>query len=208
MAVVTASSRRWPVLLAAVLAVVATAGCSADDDKAGDKAKKAGAPAPAGTPPAFAFAIVGAEVQSAASQPSPFPEDVAAAVKASLDTYLVNGVVRPLQTGQPPGGLEGVFTGAAAARLAAGHPDRVALLEEGQPVSGNVTQDHANVAMTALVDPAGAVAMVVSQLDFAVTVKGKGTTLTAARTGEVALVFDNGAWRIDSFDLRTARDTR
>jgi len=193
----------------AVLAVAATA-CSGGDDKAGKaKGKPGGAGDTAKAPaPAFAFTITAADVQSAAPQAPPFPEDVKAAVKASLDTYLANGVIQPLQTGQPPGGLEGVFTGAAGARVASGQPDRVALLEEGQPVSGKVTQDRADVKLTALLDPAGAVAMVVSQLDFAVTVKGKGTTLTVARTGEIALVFDNNAWRIDSFDLRTARDSK
>ncbi|PLS76316.1 MAG: hypothetical protein CYG61_02675 [Actinobacteria bacterium] len=202
----TASLRRWSALLVGpVLAVVVTAGCSGGGD---DAEKKAVAPDAGEPAAAFAFTVTGADVQSAAPQPPPFPEDVKAAVKASLDTYLVNGVAAPLQTGKPPGGLEGVFTGAAGARLAGGQPDRLALLEEGQPVSGKVTQDRADARLTALTDPAGAVAVVVSQLDFALTVKGKGTTLTVARTGEMALVFDNNAWRIDSFDLRTARDTR
>lgn len=184
--------------------------CSGGGD---DKPKKSvpakpGDPAPAAPVPTFAFNITGADVQAAAPQAPPFPEDVKAAVKASLDTYLVNGVVKPLQTAQPPGGLEGVFTGAAGARVAAGQPDRLALLEEGQPVSGKVTQDRADAKLTALIDPAGAVAVVVSQLDFALTVKGKDTTLAVVRTGEVTLVFDNNAWRIDAFDLRTARDSK
>lgn len=208
----TASLRRWPaILLVAFLVAAAAAGCSGGgDDKGGKAAKKPGAgdTGKAPPPPVFAFTITAADVQSPVPQAPPFPEDVKAAVKASLDTYLANGVVAPLRTGQPPGGLEGVFTGAAGARIAGGQPDRVALLEEGQPVSGKVTQDRADAKLTALMDPAGAVAMVVSQLDLAVTVKAKGTTLTVARTGEMALVFDNNAWRIDSFDLRTARDSR
>ncbi|HVE45146.1 MAG TPA: hypothetical protein VNA57_00165 [Acidimicrobiales bacterium] len=196
-------------MITALLALAGTAGCSDDDDNSDGPGAtaKPGEPAPA-PEPAFAFTISAADVRSPAPQAPPFPEDLKAAVKASLDTYLANGVVAPLRTGNPPGGLEGVFTGAAGARLAAGQPDRVALLEEGQPVSGKVTQDRADAKLTALIDGAGAPAVVTALVDFAVSVKGKGTTLSVVRTGELALVFDNNAWRIDGFDLRTARDSK
>lgn len=207
----TDSRRRRTALLAAAFLVVAAAGCSGDDDETAKRKDGSGAtaePAPAPPPPAFAFNIKAADVRSPAPQAPPFPEDLKAAVKASLDTYLVNGVVTPLQTGNPAAGLEGVFTGAAGARIAAGQPDRVALLEEGQPVSGKVTQDRADALLTVLMDGAGAPAVVTALVDFAVTVKGKGTTLGVVRSGELTLVFDNNAWRIDAFDLRTARDSR
>lgn len=207
----TALRRRWPALLvAATLAVTTATACSGGDGEE-EKAAPAGTTTTPTTPapePAFGFAISAADVHSPAPQTPPFPEDVKAAVKASLDTYLNNGVVAPLKTGQPPAGLEGVFTGAAGARIAGGQPDRLALLEEGQPVSGKVVQDRADARLTALLDPGGAVAVVVSQLDFAVTVKGKDATLTVVRNGELVLVLENNAWRIDSFDLRTARDSK
>lgn len=195
--------------MAAALVVAGIGGCSGGDDEkknAGPDSKaKPTAPAPE---PVFAFTISAADVQSPAPQPPPFPEDLKAAVKASLDTYLVNGVVAPLRTGQPPSGLEGVFTGAAGPRVAAGQPDRVALLEEGQPVFGKVTQDRADAKLTALTDAAGAPAVVAALVDFALTVEGKGTTLAVVRNGELVLVLENNAWRIDSFDLRTARDSK
>lgn len=210
LATLTDLQRRWSVLLVvAVLAVAGATGCSGDDDdKAAAPAGTTTTPSSAAPEPAFGFAISAADVHSPAPETPPFPEDVKAAVKASLDTYLNNGVVAPLKTGQPPAGLEGVFTGAAGARTAGGQPDRLALLEEGQPVSGKVVQDRADAKLTALMDPGGAVAVVVSQVDFAVTVRGKGTTLTVVRNGELVLVLDNNAWRIDSFDLRTARDSK
>lgn len=195
-------------LVAAALAVLGTAGCSGGDDDKKAKDTSMAKPAAPAAEPAFAFSVSSADVQSAAPQAPPFPEDLKAAVKASLDTYLVNGVVAPLKTGQPPTGLEGIFTGAAGARVAAGHPDRVALLEDGQPVSGKVTQERADLKLTALIDAAGAPAVVTAQVDLAVTVEGKGTTLTVVRTGELTLVFDNNAWRIDAFDMRTARDSK
>lgn len=207
MKVFTAVDRRWPALLiAAALAVLGATGCSDGDDE--KKARDSNKADPAAPESAFAFSVSAADVQSGAPQAPPFPEDLKAAVKASLDTYLANGVVAPLATGQPPAGLEGIFTGAAGARVAPGHPDRVALLEEGQPVSGKVTQDRADLKLTALIDAAGAPAVVTAQVDLALTVKGKDTTLAVVRTGEFTLVFDNNAWRIDAFDLRTARDSK
>jgi len=206
------TSRRRSVLrftpTAAAIAVFAViAGCSGGG---GDQGGAGGrTTTPDGKPvPAFSFNITAAEVQSPAAQPPPFPGDLQVAVKSTLDTWLANGIAGPLQNGRPPAGLDNVFTAAAAGRLAIGQADRLTLLEEGTPVSGKVTQDRANVKFTALVNPAGAPTVVVAQVDFAVKVKGKGTTLTSARTGEVALVFDNNAWRIDSYDLRTARDTK
>lgn len=190
----------------ALIGVAGTPGCSGDDD---EKAKGKETPAgPASPAPAFAFNILAAEVRSPAPQAPPFPEDLKGAVKASLDTYLANGVVGPLSTGKPPAGLDNLFSLAAGVRLAPGQPDRAVMLEEGQPVSGKVTQDKADVRLTALLDPGGAPAVVTAIVDIALTVKGKGTTLTVARGGELALVFENNSWRIDSFDLRTVRDTR
>lgn len=197
-------------LVVAVLAVAGASGCSGDDDDKKDAAPVGGAPK-ATTPapePVFGFTISAAEVQFSSPEARPFPEDVKAAVKTSLDTYLANGVVTPLKTGQPPSGLEGVFTAAAGARIAAGQPDRLALLEEGQPVAGEVVQDRADARLTALLDTAGVVTVVVSQFDLAVTVKSKDTTLSIVRNGEVALMLENDVWRIDSFDLSTARDSK
>ena len=182
----------------------ASAGCSGGGD---DKKNAAGQTTTPEGKPAFSFNITAAEVQSPAAQPPPFPGDVLVAVKSTLDTWLANGIAGPLQTGKPPAGLENVFTGAAAGRLAIGQPDRLTLLEEGTPMSGKVKQDRANVKFTALLDAAGAATVVVAQVDFAVTVDARDDKLTSARTGEVTLVFDNNAWRIDAFDLRTARDS-
>lgn len=201
------SPRRWPALLLLVVALAVAGSCSDGDD---DDKTAATATTPEGQPAplaGFAFSLTGADVHAANPQAPPFPEDVKGAVKASLDAWLSRGIVLPLRTGQPPAGLEGVLTGAAAGRLVPGQPDRAAVLEEGTPVSGKVTQDRANAKLTALLDPGGAVAVVTAQVDLGVTVKGKGTTLKIARAGEIGLVFDNNAWRIDSYDLRTARDT-
>ena len=153
------------------------------------------------------MAITAAEVQAMAPQAPPFPGDVKAAVQASLDAYLAKGVREPLETGRPARGLEAVFTEAAMARLAAPGPDRSAVLEEGDPLTGEVRQDRANATLTALTAPGGEVVLVTAQLDLAHTVVADGRTVAVVRSGEVVLV-PYGGWRIDAYDLRTARDSR
>ena len=188
--------RRSPGSLAAVLVVCAlvVGACSGDDDKADD-----------GSLPGYALALTGAEVHAVRLPPPPFPEDVKAAVMATLNTYLATAVVQPLRTGRPPGGLEAVFTGAAAPRL--GGPDRAALVEEGTPVSGKVRKDRADVKLTALTGPGGEVVAVTARLDVSLLVSSGDSRLAVVRAGDVALVPEGATWRIDSYDVRTQRDS-
>ena len=153
-------------------------------------------------------AVTAAQVQAMAPQAPPFPADIRAAVEATLDAYLAKGVVKPFESGQPPAGLESVFTEAALARLAGPGPDRSALVEEGQPVHGTVRQDRASATLTALTAPGGEVVLVTAQLDLAHTVEVEDDRRVAVvRSGEVVLI-PYGGWRIDAFDMRTARDAQ
>lgn len=188
-----------------MLAIVLLAGCSGDDGgEAAAPAKKA-KQAPTSV---FGVTLVSAEVQAMSPQPPPFPEDVKAAVEASLENYLENAVVVPLRSGKPPAaGIDGVFTAAALGRLSGPGPDRAALFEEGAPLSGEVRQDRADAALTALTAPGGEVVLVTARLDVAHTVTSGQSAVAVVRSGEVVLVPSNG-WRIDSYDMRTARDTR
>jgi hypothetical protein len=183
---------------AAVLAAWApAAACSGGG---GDKA-----PPGKVAPPGFGLTLGGADVQAVNTPPPPFPKDVEAAVLATLDTWLTTALVDPLRTGRPPLGVGPLFTAAAAARLAG--PDQPALVESGAPVSGQVHQDRANVRLTAFTGPAGEAALVAAQLDVGLRVSSPGTRLAVGRTGEVVLVPEAGSWRIDSYDVRSQRDS-
>ena len=202
---------RFSRLLAAVAVMSGLlGGCSGADDTAttnkSSKPDKGGGAAPGG----FGETVLAADVQAMAAQAPPFPDDVKAAVSASLDAYLDQAVVGPLRTGKPAGaGLDGVFTAAALARLTGPGPDRAAMLEEGAPLAGKVRQERANASLTALTGPGGEVVLVTAQLDLAHTVdtKGGAGSVAVVRSGEVVLVPDGG-WRIDAYDLRAARDTQ
>ncbi|MGQ0521276.1 MAG: hypothetical protein ACT4PX_09020 [Actinomycetota bacterium] len=198
---------RFPVFFLAALVALAMAGaCSGDGDGAGTARSTAGhgtAAEPAGH---FAVTVLSTDVQAMAPQAPPFPDDVKAAVTASLEAWLAKGVVGPLRAGTPPAGLEAVFTEPALARLAVPGPDRAAVLEEGSPLKGAVRQERANARLTALTAPGGDVALVTVQLDLAHVVEAGGASVAVVRSGEVVLV-PSGGWRIDAYDVRTSRDT-
>lgn len=199
---------RFSAFFLAALAALAMAGaCSGSGDGAGT-ARSTAADGPAADPPGgFAVTVLSADVQAMAPQAPPFPDDVKAAVTASLEAWLDTGVVRPLRTGTPPSaGLEAVFTEPALARLAVPGPDRAAVLEEGSALTGAVRQERANARLTALTAPGGDVALVTVQLDLAHVVEADGASVAVVRSGEVVLV-PSGGWRIDAYDVRTSRDT-
>ncbi|MDP9072053.1 MAG: hypothetical protein M3N68_12395 [Actinomycetota bacterium] len=178
-----------------VLSALVGGACSGGDDDEAD----------GGALPGYALALTGAEVHAVRLPPPPFPEDVKAAVLATLNTYLASAVVQPLRTGRPPGSLEALFTAAAAPRV--GGPDRAALVEEGTPVSGEVRKDRASVKLTALTGPGGEVVVVAAQLDVSLLVSSDAARLAVVRAGDLALVAEGSTWRIDSYDLRTQRDS-
>jgi hypothetical protein len=199
---------RFSRLLLVALAVGSLlAGCSGGGGDEGADSPQSSTSEPTATDAPAKVAVTAVHVQAMAPQAPPFPADVRTAVQASLDAYLAKGVVRPLETGKPAAGLESVFTEAAQARLAGPGPDRAAVLEEGEPLSGKVRQDRANAILTALTAPGGEVVLVTAQLDLAHTVEVDDRSVAVVRSGEVVLI-PHGGWRIDAFDMRTARDTQ
>lgn len=191
-----------------LLGVVALGGACSGDDDATEPAR--GGTQPGGEPvePVYAFTVTGTEVQAMAPQAPPFPEDLVAGVKAGLDAYLGVAVVNPLLTGQPASGLEAAFTAASLARLANPGVERAAVLEEGAPLTGEVEQQRADAKLTALTAPGGDVVLVTAQVDMGHTVDAGDSNVEIVRSGELVFVADAGAWRIDAFNMRTARDTR
>lgn len=204
-ALVPGFSRR---LLASLALVVLAASCSGGDGDGDGGAGPTGQGGGTGEEPRFGFAVTGAEVQAMAPQAPPFPDDVKAGVTAGLDAYLGLAVVDPLRTGKPPGGLEQAFTAPALARLSAPGPDRAALVEEGSPLSGEVRQERANAKLTALTAPGGEIVLVTAQVEAVHVVRSDGGSVAVGRSGELVLVADGGAWRVDAFDMRTSRDAQ
>ena len=192
-------------LVAPVALAVLVAACTGDDDGG-----RAGGPGPTGPDgrPIYAFTVTGVDMAAMSSTVPPFPADLRESVTAALNAYLGTAVVDPFLTGQPASRLEAAFTAAAVGRLAAPGPERSAALEEGAPLAGKVHQDRANANLTALAGPNGEIVLVTAAIDVGHTVDTGDSQVDVSRTGELVLVAEGGAWRIDAFDLRTARGTR
>lgn len=180
-------------------------GCSGGD---GDDRPTGAEATTSAAAPAFAFAVVGTEVHAMAPETPAFPGDVSAAVTTSLNGWLGRAIVDPLRTGKPAAALDGLFTGAALAKVSSPGAERAAMVEEGAPLSGEVAQDRADVRLTAVTGPGGAVEFVTAQIDLAHSVPSGDGFVDVLRSGEVVLVPDGGTWRIDAFDVVAKHDTR
>lgn len=192
--------------MAAVSLVVLMAGCSGGDDGGDGGGGRAGRGEDG--EPVYAFSVVATDVRAMAAQAPPFSDDLKWSVTDALNAYLATAVVEPLRTGEPAGRLEAAFTAAALGRISAPGPERAAVLEEGAPITGEVHQDRANARLTALTAPGGEVVLVTAQVDLGHTVEAEGGPVDVVRSGELVLVAEGGAWRIDAFDMRTVRNSR
>lgn len=194
-----------------VAAVTMLASCSGGDG-GGDRAGEAGQPGGGGQEAdpngPINFAISEVRVNSMAAQPGPFPEDVWASVVQILNAYLARAMVDPMRSGALPDGLAPLFTLPALERATG--PDRAAVLEENAttPVSGRVNAERANAVLTLLTDRGGAPVLVNAAIDIVLTVRSDDAAMSVARNGEVVLLQDDSGWRIDSYDLRVARDSQ
>jgi hypothetical protein len=152
--------------------------------------------------PSIRFAVTPASgVESMLARAVGLPGDVV----APLDAWVAQGMVAPLTSGQPAAGLDASFTPVALARLAAGSPDSVALLEE--PVAAGVEPEKASVTLAGLEGKDGVIAVVSASVDLSYVVVSPGSRVRVVRTGEVVLLTTPAGWRIDSFDVVTKRDT-
>ena len=193
------------VTLAGVVAVVALASftaCPKKKDGAEPSAsKKDGA---ASAAPSITFTIEGVEPNGT----KPPGNDVLEPVKAVLDAYLQRAVVEPLYTGEPAGDLADLFTVQARPRL--GEPaHRATLVEEGlPPANESITAEAVKANLSSVAGPDGTIALVGARLDVKLHAVGPRIDIDIVRDGELVLAFDDGKWRIDSFGLRTTRNTR
>jgi hypothetical protein len=201
--------RRLPtVLLVASLALgVPLAGaCSKDDDEPRRRAAATttSSTAPAG-PPTIALTVLGVDPHGT----KPPDDAIVAAVKATLDRWLADAVIAPLHSGQPAGDLSAVFTPAALERLAADPAARATLVDEGlPPASTEITAERANVNLASVAGPDEVVGVIAAQLDVKLRAVGPTMDVDVNHYGEVVLVQEPDGWKIDSFAVETARDSR
>jgi hypothetical protein len=203
--------RRLPaLLLVAALALPVLAGACSKDDDGGDGGRpKATTTAPTTTapagPPTLQLTVAGLDAHG--TKP---PDDATiAAVKATLDRWLAAAVVGPLHSGQPAGDLSAVFTPAALERLAADPAARATLVDEGlPPATTEITAERAGITLASVAGPDEVVGVIAAQLDVKLRAVGPTMDVDINHYGEVVLVQEPDGWKIDSFAVETARDSR
>ncbi len=201
--------RRTARCLAALLALASLASLTScttkkKDGGANGSASRSGSKGAAGVP-TITFTIDGGVDTNGTKDPD---QATLTKVKATLDAYLAQAIVQPLATGKPAGDLSGLFTVAARPRLDDAET-RATLVEGGlPPASRSISADSTLVKLSSVAGPDGAVALVGARLDLRLHAVGPHVDVDIAREGEIVLTEDDGAWRIDSFALRTTRNTR
>ncbi|MBM3676114.1 MAG: hypothetical protein FJW88_14470 [Actinobacteria bacterium] len=128
------------------------------------------------------------------------------AVVETVRRYVKAATVDPL-LGEGVGDLAPLLAATVGSGLTPA--DRAALVDEGLPEStGTVEAVVAPVVLTALADRAGAIDLVGAGLDVTVTAKTARGPVVVHRAGELILVRDGAAWRIESFRLLVDRSGR
>ena len=200
--------------LVAALALVAllAAGCSKDDDEKG-KGDATATKKPAatttttapGTPPTLQFTVT--EVNDNGTRPP--DEATVAAVKKTLDTWLAAAVVGPLHSGQPAGDLSALFTPPALERLA-DPATRATLVDEGlPPATTSISAEVANLLLSSVAGADEILAVIGARIDLKVHAVGPTLDVDVVHQGELVLTPEpDGSWKIESFALHTARDSR
>lgn len=170
-------------------------------------------PAPAVGPPVrpgapagpIAFSASAFDLHAAGSVKAADFDAAEAGVLDTLNRYLITAVLIPLRSGGPAGDLTPLFTRPAVDRVMAGGPDRFALIDENLPPVSDLRKDAAAVGMTALAGGDGALSVITAGLDLRLVGSIDGQPVSVVRTGEVVLVPDRGAWRIDAYDISVTR---
>jgi hypothetical protein len=199
-------ARRVVPLAVAVALATAAGACSKEPAREKRAATTTTAPTTTATAaaPAIAVTVTGVDANGT-REPD---EATVAAVKKTIDAWVAAAVVAPLHSGQPAGDLAAVFTPAALERLA-DPAVRAAMVDEGlPPATKEITAERANVGLFSVAGPDEVVAVIAAQLDLKVRAVGPTLDVDVSHYGELVLVQEGDGWKIDSFALEAARDSR
>ena len=201
-----ASRSTRPLVALVLLAMLLLAGCSKDkdDDDAAPK-RKGATTTTVGAAPTLAFTVT----ETNANGTKAPDEAQLAAIKKTLDGWLNTAVVAPLHSGQPAPDLAAFFTPAALERLA-DPATRATLVDEGMPpASTEIAAEVADVLLSTVAGPDEVLAVVGARIDVKVHAVGPELDVDVVHQGELVLAPEaDGSWKIESFAVHTARDSR
>lgn len=191
-------------LLCAVFLALFVAGCSSDKPPPANAGP--GPTTTLGPPGEIVLSVTSLKMETSASPAAGEPEAAQAGVLATMQAYLVVASLDPLRSGTPGADISPLFSGRAAPRATAA-PDRAALYDEGIPPVESLRPEVADINLTGLVGPDGKVAVMAAS--YAVKINGitSGTPLVVQRNADFVLVPEDGAWKIDAYDVHASRTT-
>jgi hypothetical protein len=195
--------RRLGGLVAALACLAMVAGaCS----KGGAKGAAGRATTTTEVPVPIVFTATSFDIAAAADPIPGGREGAQTGIEATLNRWLDEAILRPLRSGQPAGDIGSFFTTPARERIAS-TPDRAAFVDEGIPPVSGVRPGVATLALVALADPDGNIPLV--SVHFELTLGGtlEGTPFGVEHTGDLYMLPDGDAWRIDGYDVKSSRAT-
>lgn len=135
---------------------------------------------------------------------APPSDEVIEAVVATLDSYVADAIVAPLQTGDVGPDLKAIFTPSAGARATGA--DRDALAHEHLPRLPRVRAEKAAVSFSTLAGPDGQIGVMVARLDLAIRARGADDDFDITHAGDLVFVPEGATWKVDSYTMHTTRD--
>ena len=163
------------------------------------------APPPAPTPASITFTGEEFHLHSAGKVDQAVQEAARAGVLDTLNRYLEAAVLKPLRSGGPAGDLTPLFTSPAAQRVMTVGPDRFAFIDENLPPVSDVRAESVVAGLNGLAGPDGILSVVTAGLDLRLIGHIDGALVRVTRTGELVLMPEGGAWRIDAYDIHVTR---
>jgi hypothetical protein len=189
------------------------AGCSGGgDDDAGAPPRKTSTSTTATTEPAepveeVPFEVIGVDTVVATGgnrEGVKLPKDTQSAIVGTIERYVQRATTDPLLRGGKAAALDDLFSDAS--RAAALGPDRAKLVDEGLPAVALRASSRGKLRLVALVAPDGSITLASARINLKVygdTIDGR--RVDVLRVGELALVDQGGAWRIESYAMNVDR---
>jgi len=122
----------------------------------------------------------------------------------TLTRYVQLAVAAPLSGTTHPVAVEQFLTAQATTSLT---PEgRAVLTDEGVPAMQSAQSSTDSVTLTGLLGADSQTSVVSAHLELVIGGTTSGVPASIKRSGDLTLIPENGAWRIDAFDMSVERD--
>jgi hypothetical protein len=142
--------------------------------------------------------------ESAAGEEGKLDPTLQSQVLDTVTKYVQLAITAPLAGSTTPVAVDQFLTAQATTALTADR--RAVLTEEGVPPMQSAQATTNTVTITGLVGTDSQMGVVSAHLDLVIAGTTNGVASSIKRSGDLTLVPDNGAWRIDAFDMSVERD--